>query len=356
MRPREPGGEVVRELVADDMVGVLVPIRLELDLGAQLDRHAAALDAKAAAPDLVVDPPRSVLEHTAVAVRAKRDHVVEVHDRRLVVAVGELDVVEPVVAFLKLPVGDDRLQLVRVAVSVRLDARRRADRRRRVLLAGDADLVGQPEHPPDVAAPGTRADDEELSVDRALRGLDRLHEAVVQVDPRDLDAFEDLYALRAREPCEILDGLLRLRPATLALVQHGLDPFSVPVGEDRLHVLGAGAFAEHDIRAVADLCLVALDRNAILRLYLGNGGDVADAVEAEALWIRFEQLDRDANHFRHRRREVEVAHDAARDAGCARADMALLEDDDVLPRPFATCLEFAAQGGTRSRGRGRRLR
>ena len=227
-----------------------------------------------------------------------------------------------------------------VAVAVRLDARRRADRGRRVLLARDAYLFGQAEHPPDVAAPRPRADDEELGVDRTVRRLDRLHEPVVQVDPGDLDTLEDLDALRAREPREVLDRLLGLRPAALALVQHGLDPFAVPVGEDRLHVLGARALAEDDVRAVADLRLVALDRDAILRLHLGHGGDVADAVEAEALRVRLEELDRNANHLRHRRREVEVAHDAAGDAGCARADVALLEDDDVLPRPLAARFEL----------------
>src|SRR5207249_109626 len=123
VRPREPSGEVVRELVADDVIRIPVPVRLQLDLRAEPDGHAAALDAVAAAPDLVVDPPCSVLDHAAVAVGPERDDVVEVHDRRLAAVVGEVDAVQPVVALLELPVGDDRLRLVRTAVAVRLDAR-----------------------------------------------------------------------------------------------------------------------------------------------------------------------------------------------------------------------------------------
>ncbi len=162
----------------------------------------------------------------------------------------------------------------------------------------------------------------------------------MQVDSRDLDAFEDLHALRSCEPCQVLDRLLRLRPTALALVQHGLDAFAVPVGKDRLHVLHAGSLAEDDVRAIADRRLVALDCDAILRLHFGDRGDVTDAVEAEACRIGLEELDRDPDDLRHRRREVEVAHDAAGDPGRARADMALLEDDDVLPRPLAACLEL----------------
>src|SRR5207253_1727257 len=128
VRPREAGREVVREVVADDVLRIVVPVRLELGIGAELDRHAAALDAEAAAPDLVVDPPRPRVDHVPVAVRAEWDDVVEMDDRRLLAArVGELDVVEPVVALLELPIGDDRLRLVAAAVPVRLDARRVAD-------------------------------------------------------------------------------------------------------------------------------------------------------------------------------------------------------------------------------------
>src|SRR5439155_11861937 len=79
VRPREPRGEVVRELVADDVIRIPVPVRLQLDLRAEPDGDAAALDAVAAAPDLVVDATRSVLDHAAVAVGPERDDVVEVH-------------------------------------------------------------------------------------------------------------------------------------------------------------------------------------------------------------------------------------------------------------------------------------
>ena len=127
MRPGEAGREVVGELVADDVLGVVGPVRLELELRPELDRHSAALDAVAAAAELVVDPPRPVLDHVAVAVGTERDDVVEMNDRRLAVRGRQLDVVEPVVALLELPVGHDRLRLVGGAVAFPLDPRRVAD-------------------------------------------------------------------------------------------------------------------------------------------------------------------------------------------------------------------------------------
>src|SRR5438132_11569998 len=63
MRPGEAGGEVVGELVADDVLRVLGPVRLELELRPELDRHAAALYAVTALADLVVDPPWPFVDH-----------------------------------------------------------------------------------------------------------------------------------------------------------------------------------------------------------------------------------------------------------------------------------------------------
>ena len=84
-------------------------------------------------------------------------------------------------------------------------------------------------------------------------------------------------------------------------MEDGLDPLAVPVGEDRLHVLLARALAEHHVRAVADLRLALLDRDAVLGLDLGDGRDVADGVVAKALGIRLEELHRHADHLGHRR-------------------------------------------------------
>ena len=190
-----------------------------------------------------------------------------------------------------------------------------------------------------MAAPGAGAGDEELGRDRALVGLDRPHMAVVQVEAGDLDALEDADAFRAREAREVLDRLDRLGPAALPLVQHGFDPLAVPVREDRLHVRLASGLAEDDVRAVADLGLVLLDRDDVLGLDGRDGGDIADAVEAEAGRIRLEQLDRHPDHLGHRGREVEVPDDAARDARRAGGEVVLLEDDDVASRAFAALLE-----------------
>src|SRR5438477_11863628 len=145
--------------------------------------------------------------------------MVEVHYRWLAVRAGQLDVVEPVIALLQLPVGDDRLRLVRGAVPVGLDARRVADRRGRLLFARDPDLGRKPEHAPNVTAPWAGADHKQLGVNRARGRLDRVDEAVVEVDARDFDSFEDADALRAREAREVLDRLHRLRPAALPFVE-----------------------------------------------------------------------------------------------------------------------------------------
>ena len=122
-----------------------------------------------------------------------------------------------------------------------------------------------------------------------------------------------------------------------------LDSLTVPVGEDRAHVFGAGAFAEHDVGAVADLRLALLDRDAVLGLHLGHRRDVADRVVAEAGRVGLEELDRDADHLCHWRREVEVADHAAGDSRRAGADVALLEDDDVVAGASAACLEFEGE-------------
>src|SRR5690348_11674765 len=135
-----------------------------------------------------------------------------------------------------------------------------------MLLARDPDLGRQAEHAPHVTAPGAGARDEHLGLDRAGGRLDRVNEAVAEVDTGHLDALEDPDTLRAREAGEVLDRLHRLRPAPLPLVEHGLDPLAVPIGEDRAHVLGAGTLAEHDVRAVANLRLALLDRDTVLRL------------------------------------------------------------------------------------------
>src|SRR5207249_7306370 len=136
------------------------------------------------------------------------------------------------------------------------------------------------EHAPDVAAPRPGAADEEVGVDRARVGLDGLYEAVVQVEAGHLDALEDAHALALGEAAEVVDGRLRLGPATLVLVQDGGDAVAVPVGEDRLHVLAARLLAEDHVGAVADLSLPLLDRDAVLRLHLRHRRDVADGVVA----------------------------------------------------------------------------
>ncbi len=190
-----------------------------------------------------------------------------------------------------------------------------------------------------MAAPRAGAGDEEVGLDRAVVGLDRMDAVVADVEARDLDALEEPHALGTREPAEVLDGLVGLRPAALPLVQHGVDPLAVPVGEDRLHVLLAGLLAEDHVRAVADLRLLLLDCDAVLGLHLRHRRDVADRVVAEAGGIRLEQLDRDADHLGHRRREVEVADDAARDTRGAGGEVLLLEDDDVAARALTRFLE-----------------
>src|SRR5438132_12580368 len=110
--------------------------------------------------------------------------------------------------------------------------------------------------------------------------------AVADVEAGHLDALEDPHALGAREPAEVLDGLVGLSPPALPLVQHSLDPLAVPIREDRLHVLPAGLLAEDLVGAVADLRLLLLDRDAVLGLYLGHRRDVADGGVAEARPIR----------------------------------------------------------------------
>ena len=95
-------------------------------------------------------------------------------------------------------------------------------------------------------------------------------------------------------------------------------------------ILCAAAPGPHDqLRLVPRALVLLADRDQILDLGRGYGGEVADLSEPIAAGVRLEHLNRLPDQIGDRRRAVVVAHDPAGDAGGAGADPVLLEDQHV---------------------------
>ncbi len=101
--------------------------------------------------------------------------------------------------------------------------------------------------------------------------------------------------------------------------------------------------ADDQLRAVADPLLALEDGDEVGLLHRGAERDVADAVVVVRLRIGLPDLDARLHQLAHRRLEVVVADDAARDPGGARAGRRLVEDDDVAAGSDAPPLELARE-------------
>ena len=118
-------------------------------------------------------------------------------------------------------------------------------------------------------------------------------------------------------------------PAAARLVQGCRRSFGAPVREDPAQVLRDRARTPGERRRIPDRGMLLGDPFELLRLGLRHDCDVSDLAEAEQGGIELEDLDRLPDDLVDRRREVEVPHDPARDAGGACADALLVEHDDV---------------------------
>src|SRR4029453_13783979 len=101
--------------------------------------------------------------------------------------------------------------------------------------------------------------------------------------------------------------------------------------------------ARDEGRAVPDPFLTLERLRQVGRLSLWPKGDVADRVVGICLRIRLPDLDTGLHELAHRRLEVVVADDAARDSRSSGARLRLLQDDDVLPGPEAALRKLLRQ-------------
>ncbi|CAB5032386.1 unannotated protein [freshwater metagenome] len=81
---------------------------------------------------------------------------------------------------------------------------------------------------------------------------------------------------------------------------------------------------------VADPLLALKDLFKVAALRLRPKRDVAGAVVVERLGVCLPHLDAGCHQLGHRRLVVVVANDAAGDAGCARPDAALVDDENLF--------------------------
>jgi hypothetical protein len=70
----------------------------------------------------------------------------------------------------------------------------------------------------------------------------------------------------------------------------------------------------------------------LLRLCLRHHGDVTDLAKAEEAGIELEDLDRSPDDLVHRRREIEVPDNPARDSARSGAHTLLVENQDASAR------------------------
>jgi hypothetical protein len=102
-------------------------------------------------------------------------------------------------------------------------------------------------------------------------------------------------------------------------------------------------FARDELRAVADALLALERRGQVGLLDLRAEGDVADGVVVVGGRIRLPHLDAGLHQLAHRRLEVVVADDAARDPRCSGTGLRLVEDDDVCPGAGTARAQFLGE-------------
>ena len=179
------------------------------------------------------------------------------------------------------------------------------------------------------------------------RALVRLHArdgvVVGEVDCRHLDAGEHAHARGLGLALQALHAVEVEREAALVLVQQRRHALRPPVGEELLHVRVDLGLALDQGRAVADLLLPLVRRREVAVHHRRAEGHVADGVVGVGLGVGLPDLDVGLHELAHGGLVVVVAHDAARDAGGARARLRLVEHDDVRARAEAAALELRGQ-------------
>ena len=307
---------------------------IELDVAVDGERRGAALHAVAVA--LEVDAPELVGDELAVVGVERRVRVEMDHGRRAAVRGREHQRVDGDLALLEVPVRPHRAVADDVA-------------RRRVMSI----VSGMPSMRPEPRGPGPGRDDDLLAdLDRILRSsrLPRRSRRRVTSKPVTSTPFEHRDPFAEALVAQAEHGLDVEREAALVLVEADGHALRAPVGEERLHVRVDLGLADDQLRAVADPLLPLECSREIGLLHLRAECDVADRVVVVRSGIRLPHLDARLHELAHRRLEVVVADDAARDPGCAGAGLGLVDDDDVGARAGAPCTKLLGEvvGGRQS--------
>jgi len=192
----------------------------------------------------------------------------------------------------------------------------------------EGDLVGELEQSHEISGPWTGGEGDGFTRDVPRGCLDHAYGARFELEPEHLHALDDLNAGGPGHALECGEGRRRIGPAAARLVQERGRPLSLPVGEDGLHVCADGLCAADESRRVPDVPVLRGNPLQLVRLRLRHDGDVADLAKPEETGIEFEDLDRSPDDLVHRRREVEVSNDPARDPAGSGSDALLVEDDD----------------------------
>jgi hypothetical protein len=123
---------------------------------------------------------------------------------------------------------------------------------------------------------------------------------------------------------------------------HG-DVAGLPVAEHVEQVGAAVALPLDERGRVADRLLLGEDLRDVVVHRFRRDLHVADGAIRERLGVRLPDRDRVRHQFAHGGLEVVVADDAARDAGRARADAGLVQDEDVFAAAEAAAAEFGGE-------------
>jgi hypothetical protein len=131
--------------------------------------------------------------------------------------------------------------------------------------------------------------------------------------------------------------------AAAFLVQNGGDPLCPPVVEQSAHVVRRGLRTLDENRLVADLLLLLGDAGDVLAHALGAYLYIADGMVVVLLRVALPHRHAVGHELAHGRLEIVVAHDAAGDSRCPRADRSLVHHQHVLTAAAAAALELPSE-------------
>lgn len=205
----------------------------------------------------------------------------------------------------------------------------------RLAAAFDFDGGGQFEHPPKIADPRPRRDDDLPAFDRPFvgrDGLDRGRRGFAR-EAANRRAADDFHAQRAGFGGEPPHRGEVVGEAAALFVQDRIDSRRPPIAENRFHISVGFLAAADESRFVSDGALLAVDFFDSGAHRGGRNLQIADAVVGKSRRIGFPHGDAVRHQFAHRRLKIIVAHHAASDSARAGAGAGFVDDHDIIAAP-----------------------